>query len=57
MPQEPLIVVILMLRIFSVLQSSQGDRSASACDEAGSLLSRAGTVTCVRLPAREQQLP
>ena len=30
MPQEPLMVVILMLCIFSVLQSSQGDRSASA---------------------------
>ena len=55
MPQKPLMVVGLMLRIFNILQSSQSDRSASACNEADSLLSRAGTVTCVRLSAREQQ--
>lgn len=60
MPKEPMVVVMLMLRILEVVQGSQRGRSAPACDTAGSLVSRAGTVTCMRLSGitcKERPMP
>ena len=52
MPKKPIVVVMLMLRILDVFQGGQRGRSAPACNRAGSFISRAGAVTCMRLFGR-----